>query len=110
MGDRYFGGLRREKEAAFYELGASQERMRDVYITLISDVARFYIDLCSTKNIIDLITRKIELQKEVYKLSADLKLTGIDSQIDEEAEKATLKQEEENLIFYNTFLMKPHIN
>jgi NodT family efflux transporter outer membrane factor (OMF) lipoprotein len=99
-----FGKLRREKEAAFYQLQSSQESMRGVYITLISDVARFYVDICSTKNIIDLTKRKIALEKEIYRLTANLKSTGIDSQINEEAEKAILSQEEENLIFYNTFL------
>lgn len=99
-----FGKLRRNKEAAYYMLQASQESMRDVYITLISDVARYYIDICILQNIIELTEKKIELQKEIYRLTSNLNSTGLESKISEEDQLATLQQDEEALTFYNTFL------
>lgn len=97
-----FGKLRREKEAAYYEMQAMQENMRDVYIKLISDVARYYVDLCAIQNIIEMTNKKIELQNIVLSLIKDRKEKGLNSKISEDEELSRLKVEEENLLYYNT--------
>jgi len=99
-----FGKLRREKEAAFYELQSYQENMRNVYITIVSDAARYYVDICALQDIISLTTKKIEYQKNVLNLVNNKKISGLDSKILVNEEIAKLKQEEENLLYYSTIL------
>lgn len=99
-----FGKLRRNREAAFDLFQASQESMRDVYITLISDVARYYVDICTLQNIIDLTNKKIELQKQIYRLTNNLNSTGLESKISEQDQMAVLQRDEEALKFYDTYL------
>jgi NodT family efflux transporter outer membrane factor (OMF) lipoprotein len=99
-----FGRLRREKQAAFYDFQSYIENMRNVYITIISDAARYYIDICALQNIISLLSKKIEYQKCILSLIDNKKISGLDSKINVNDELVKLKQEEENLIFYSTIL------
>jgi len=99
-----FGKLRREKQAAFYDILAYQEMMKDVYITIISDAARYYVDICSLQNIIDLTRKKIKYQKCILSLVTNKIKNGLDSQINENEEITRLKEEEENLLYYSTIL------
>ena len=99
-----FGKVRREKRAAFYEMQSMQENMRDVYVTIISDVARYYIDICAIQSIMDLLKEKIDYQTMILELMKDRNIHGIDSQIAPEQEIAILQEETEKLIFYSTSL------
>jgi len=99
-----FGRLRREKQAAYYSIQAQQESMRDVYVTMISDVARYYVDICALQNIIGLTKTKINFQRKILLLIKDRNTTGIDSKIKEDEEITILKEEEENLLSYLTVL------
>lgn len=99
-----FGRLRREKEAAIYEFQASYESMRNVYITIISDAARYYIDICALQNIIELTKEKIECQKNILSLFENKKNYGLNSKLIVNDEISRLKEEEENLLLYNTIL------
>ena len=55
-----FGKLRREKEAALYEFEAEVENSRDVYITLLSEVARSYIEIRTLQNKIELLKKALD--------------------------------------------------
>ncbi len=99
-----FGRLRREKQAAYYEMQSYQENMRNVYITIISDAAKYYVDICTLQNIIDLTSKKIDYQKKILELVQSKKLNGLDSKIIENEEIKKLNEEEENLIFYSTLI------
>jgi NodT family efflux transporter outer membrane factor (OMF) lipoprotein len=99
-----FGKLRREKRAAFYDIKAKIEDMRNVLVTVLSDVAKNYVDICAVNNIIFLTKRKVEIQKNILKLIGNRKVKGLDSDIEREGEIAKLQEEEENLLFYETLL------
>lgn len=99
-----FGRLRREKQAAYYDFLAYQENMRNVYITIISDAARYYTDICALQNIISLTQDKIKCQKTILSLIDDKKITGLDSKLAVNDEIIRLKAEEENLLYYSTVL------
>ncbi|KPK33355.1 MAG: hypothetical protein AMS24_01475 [Chlamydiae bacterium SM23_39] len=99
-----FGKLRREKESAFYEIQAMQENMRNIYIIMISDIARYHIDICAINNFIDLTKEKIYIQKTILDLIKDRNIKGIDNKIKVEETIAKLQEEEENLLFYITLL------
>ncbi len=93
-----FGGLRRGKESAFYELQSDQESMRDVLITLLSDVARNYIQYISTNKLIDCTKKIVENQKKIVKLIERKEKAGLVSLIEVENEIAELARKEKELI------------
>jgi outer membrane protein, multidrug efflux system len=99
-----FGRLRREKQAAKYELQSMIEDSRDIYVILTSDVAKNYIDICSLNNIIKLTQDKINAQETILKLASNKNQTGLNSKINTENQIIFLKQENENLIYYNTLV------
>lgn len=72
-----FGRLRRLKESARYSLDAQREASRDVYMSLVSEVARIYVDAVALRHKISLIQQKIETLKELYGISNDLYKNGL---------------------------------
>jgi NodT family efflux transporter outer membrane factor (OMF) lipoprotein len=100
----FFGKIRREKEAALYELFSLEDSQRDVYITLLSEVAKTYIDILSVNEKTTLFKKKIKNQNEIYLLTKDLFTSGIVSEQNELEEYSILKQLQEDLISLNTIL------
>ena len=86
-----FGKRRRDKEAAFYEYEAERENARDVYITLLSEVARHYIEIRSLQHQIHLMKRQIFIQRELLDLTSFLTEAGLSSEIDFQLIRATLE-------------------
>ena len=97
-----FGKLRKEKESAFYQLQAQQESMRNVYVSLLSEIARNYMDIVAINNYIELTNKKIQIQNTVLELISNKTQNGIDSDIEKENELAKLQEEKENLQVYLT--------
>ena len=77
-----FGKRRREKEAAYYEYEAEVESARDVYITLLSEIATNYIEIRSAQERLSLSERNIYIQKERLSLSESKFQAGLDSEIE----------------------------
>lgn len=86
----FWGKLRHERTAQLYTLEAQIEQMRNVYIMLIADVARAYVDLCSVKQKIKLQKEKIAIEKELSLLLQDRFIAGISNEI-------SLLRQEQNL-------------
>lgn len=78
----FFGKRRRDKQASFYEYEATKESARDLYITLLSEVACQYIEICLIKYQIDLIKREILIQQELFELTHSLTDAGLNNGID----------------------------
>ncbi|MFA6526999.1 MAG: efflux transporter outer membrane subunit [Candidatus Babeliales bacterium] len=75
----FWGKLTREKNAAFNIYQAQIETMRDVYVILLSDVARTYIDCRTFQKKIALIDQQIEIDTQLLKLTGDRFDAGIAS-------------------------------
>ena len=86
-----FGKRRREKESAFYEYESERENARDIYITLLSEVASNYIEIRSFQHQIELTKRQIYVQRELLDLTDSLLEAGLSNEIDLEAIRATLE-------------------
>ena len=86
-----FGKRRREKESAFYEYEAERENARDVYITLLGEVAQSYIEIRSLQHQIDITKRQIFIQRELLDLTTSLFDAGLSSEIDEKEIQALLE-------------------
>lgn len=77
----FFGKIWRGQRADICALHAQIESMHLVYITLIADVARTYIDICSLEAILDLIKKIICTQKELLQLDYDRYTAGLDNAV-----------------------------
>jgi outer membrane protein, multidrug efflux system len=64
-----FGGIRRRIDAAQANLGASVEERRGVFITLLGDVAKNYIDLRGNQRRFAVARANLELQRETLRLT-----------------------------------------
>ncbi len=97
-----FGKIRREKQSALFSMQSKQENMRNVYISLLSEISKNHMDLIALNQTIKLEEEKIQLQQTIYNLTKDLKQTGIDSSIAEENELASLKLSQARIKAYQT--------
>jgi len=64
-----FGGVRRSVEAAEADVGASQEDLRDVLVSLLSEVAVNYIDLRKFQSLLAIAEGNLVSQNETYQLT-----------------------------------------
>jgi NodT family efflux transporter outer membrane factor (OMF) lipoprotein len=78
----FFGKNRRKAEAAYYDFAASQENALDVQITLISDVARSYVDIRSLQNRVTAKQDQVIRQEELLELAQSRYEAGLTSYLD----------------------------
>ncbi|MCB1115160.1 MAG: efflux transporter outer membrane subunit [Chlamydiia bacterium] len=87
-----FGKLRRAKERAYYAFEAEVESARDIYITLLSEIAATYIEMRGYQHKIALSKREIYIQKERQSLASSLFLAGLGNEIDLRTVEITLQE------------------
>ncbi len=92
-----FGKIRRAKEASFYDYESQIENARDIYITLLGDIASEYIQIRSLQNQIDLKKKNIVIQSDLLNLAHSLFDAGLASDIEVETATALLEQEKSAL-------------
>lgn len=73
--------IRYQRDAQLYTYQAEIERMRNVYIVLIAQVVRTYIDLCAYAKIIRLLNYQIKIREKLLQLQTDLFIAGLANQI-----------------------------
>ena len=78
----FFGKLRRLKESGYFELEASHEGLRDVYITLLAEVARTYADFRALQKRIEVTQDQIWVREELLNLSKARYIAGLRSEIE----------------------------
>ena len=76
-----FGGIRRAVAAADADLAAAFEDERDITVTLVSEVARNYVDLRGFQQRIDLNNQTVKAQQETLDLTKSLARAGISSDL-----------------------------
>ena len=64
-----FGGVRRDVEAANADIGAAEENLRDVFVTLLAEVARNYIDLQGIRLRIGILKSNLAARQEILALT-----------------------------------------
>lgn len=85
-----FGGERRALEAATANMQAAQENSRDVLLSIISEVARNYVEYRGFRQRLDVLKQNILSQSETVDLTESLYKAGINSQLDVEQAAAQL--------------------
>lgn len=76
-----FGRLQKMRYSALYDLQASLDQVRGVYVTLLTDVAESYLKALYTKKSILTLTNLLKRAKEDRELTQDRYLSGIESGI-----------------------------
>lgn len=76
-----FGKLRRMSEAAYADFFAIYEEMRNVYLTLLSEVAQRYIDYRKLQNQVEVAKKRLRAQEKIVELIRDREQGGLDSGI-----------------------------
>lgn len=78
----FFGGTRRETEAAQARLESAQEQERAVLLVVLAEVARNYYEVRGIQKRISIIKNNISLQEQTYKLIDTLFQLGETSEFD----------------------------
>jgi len=78
----FFGGTRREVEAADSDITASIEDRREVLVTLVAEVAMNYINLCGIQQQIMIAKENLEAQRHSVELTRQLFRGGFKSKLD----------------------------
>jgi multidrug efflux system outer membrane protein len=86
-----FGGVRRSVEASTAELEASEDDLRDVLVTLLSEVALNYVDVRTYQSRLAVTQSNLQLQQETYELTTARFEAGLSSQIDMDQAKYNLE-------------------
>lgn len=89
-----FGKRRRAKERAYYEYEAEVESARDVYITLLAEIAATYIEIRGYQQKIALAKREIYIQKERLGLAETRFAAGLESEINARTFEINLEETE----------------
>ena len=77
-----FGGTRRSMEAADADYQASVEARRDVYVSLLAEVARNYVELRQFQNQIRIANENLETQRASLSLTQERFRAGVTTQLD----------------------------
>ena len=77
-----FGGTRREVEAAFAELSASEDGLRDVLVTLRGEIGRNYMELRGLELRINIARQEIKIRRENVEITEARAKAGLVSELD----------------------------
>lgn len=87
-----FGGVRRGLEAAEADLQASAESLRDTRVTLLSEVARNYVELRTGESRLSIAEASLAALSEIYDLTRWRRQAGLVSELDEAQALTQLEQ------------------
>lgn len=77
-----FGGVRRDEEAALAQVEAVEEAREEVLVTLVSDVARNYVELRGAERQIEILDQTVESQKQTLALAQARLDSGMGADLD----------------------------
>jgi NodT family efflux transporter outer membrane factor (OMF) lipoprotein len=86
-----FGGIRRNIEAADADISAAIEDRRDVLVTLLSEVARNYIELRSAQHQVRIAQANVQAQQETLELTKVRFEAGLVSDLDVQRSEAQVQ-------------------
>lgn len=87
-----FGGTRRAVEAADADLDASREDLRDVLVTLMSEVALNYVELRSSRHRLSIARANLAAQEETFSITQWRSMAGLTTELDVEQARYSLEQ------------------
>jgi NodT family efflux transporter outer membrane factor (OMF) lipoprotein len=91
-----FGGVRRSVEAAQARLDASREELNDTLLTLLGDVAKYYIELRASQEQLDITRKNVDAQQQSVEVARERHRLGLTSYLDAaqaQAQKTTTESD-----------------
>lgn len=88
----FFGRVSRNVEAASADIQSAEEDRRDVLVTLVSEVARNYVELRGFQQRLDIARRNIQLQQETLDIAASRFKAGLTNDLDVAQAESSLSQ------------------
>ncbi len=88
-----WGKFRRGKRAAYFQWEATIDDFKNVMITMLSEVARNYVTVCTLQQKISLTLEKIEADLQELALTQDLFTAGLASEINLDSLIATIEND-----------------
>lgn len=86
-----FGGVRRDVEAAVAQVQATEESRRDVWVTMLAEVARNYTELRGAQRRLDLVDQTVQAQQETLDIATARFDAGLGSELDVARARALLE-------------------
>ena len=86
-----FGGIRRDVEAAVAQVQATDEQRRDVQITLMSEVARNYVELRGAQRRLDVLDARIQTFRDTLEMTRSRQAAGLTNDLDVVRSEALLE-------------------
>lgn len=87
-----FGGTRREVEAAGADIEAQVEQRREVFVTLLGEIGRAYVDLRGQQRQLEILNSRIQSQQKTVDLTRIRYETGLSAELDLVRAQAILDQ------------------
>ncbi len=87
-----FGGIRRSIEAYDADVESSEESLRDVTISLISEVATYYVQLRLYQSELDITNSSLKAQEETHEIVAWRYEAGLVTELDLKKSEYSLEQ------------------
>ncbi|WNV06288.1 efflux transporter outer membrane subunit [Candidatus Methylospira mobilis] len=97
-----FGSIRRSVEAAQASLEAEVENSRDILITLLGDVARYYIEMRRDQRLLEVTRENLRLQSETARLTRISVEAGLSHTLEAAQADALVAQTQATLPQYET--------
>ncbi len=94
----FWGKQTMARDAAYNEYQAGIESMHDVYIMLLGDVAKTYIDIRTLQKRIDLLQQQIDIDTKLLFLTKDRLQSGVASEIPDVEQLAALDESKSQLV------------
>jgi NodT family efflux transporter outer membrane factor (OMF) lipoprotein len=98
----FWGKQQSARDGAYAEYQAGIENMRDVYIILLGDVAKTYIDIRTLQKKIDLTQQQIDINTKLLFLTKDRLQSGVASEIPDTEQQAALDDSKSQLVLLQT--------
>jgi len=87
----WFGGIRRDVEAAVAQVQAADEARRDVAVTLVAEVARNYVELRGAQKRLDVLDARIQTFRETLDMVRARQRGGLTNDLDVARSEALLE-------------------
>lgn len=78
----FFGGIKRQQEAAVANAQATQESQYDIRITLTAEVARHYLELIAAQRRLQIARQRMDNQQKIFKLAENAFQAGFANALD----------------------------
>lgn len=98
----FFGGVQRALEAADATIDSELENSRDVQVTLLAEVARYYLQLRENQQLLDITQANRDSQRETWSLTQVRQQSGFATMLEVSQAEAQMAETEAQLSVYQT--------